>query len=101
MTVTAFSRVVAVEPLGDLRLRVRFSDGLVRELDFAGTLDGEVLEPLNDPTLFAEAAVDETAGTVTWPNGVDLDPDVLHGDHEPADARTPAVLAEYRLRNAG
>jgi hypothetical protein len=23
-------------------------------------------------------------GTVVWPNGYDLDPDVLHGDFEPA-----------------
>jgi hypothetical protein len=28
--------------------------------------------------------VDDDLGTVTWPNGADLDPLVLHGDFEPA-----------------
>jgi hypothetical protein len=27
--------------------------------------------------------VDPELGTVVWPNGYDLDPDVLHGDYEP------------------
>jgi hypothetical protein len=29
---------------------------------------------------FASVAVDPVAGTVAWPNGIDLDPDTLHGD---------------------
>lgn len=90
-------RIVQVEHLGELRLRLRFTDGLERDLDFAGALDGAVLEPLNDPALFARAGVDPVAGTVTWPNGVDLDPDVLHGDHEPAGGRAPTLLAERRI----
>jgi hypothetical protein len=89
---------VSVEHLGELRLRLTFSDGLVRDLDFAGTLEGGVLEPLNDPVLFGQVAVDEVAGTIAWPNGVDLDPDVLHGDYEPARGSSPVVLAEHRLR---
>jgi len=40
------ARVVAVEHLGDLRLLLTFTDGLVRELDFAGILDGPVLDEL-------------------------------------------------------
>lgn len=95
------ARIVSVEHVGELRLRLTFSDGLVRELDFAGTLEGGVLEPLNDPELFAQVAVDEVAGTIAWPNGVDLDPDVLHGDHEPARGVPPAVLGEHRLRAVG
>lgn len=89
-----------MEHLGEYRLRIAFSDGLVRELDFSGVLQGEVLEPLTDPVLFAQVSVDEVAGTIVWPTGVDLDPDVLHGDHEPANGQTtPTVVAEYhRLR---
>jgi hypothetical protein len=35
--------------------------------------------------LFAQVAVDRELGTIGWPNGADLDPDVLHGDFEPAE----------------
>src|SRR5260370_30039262 len=91
-------RVVDVESLGNYRLRLTFSDGLVRELDFAGVLEGEIFEPLKDPTTFSEVSVDKVAGTITWPNGVDLDPDVLHGDYEPTSGRPARVLSEHRLR---
>ena len=94
-------RIVGAEHLGELRLRLTFSDGLVRELDFAGALDTGVLEPLKDPKLFAQVSVDPVAGTVVWPNGVDLDPDVLHGDHDPVSGVGPRVVAEHRLRATG
>ncbi|MHB8682545.1 MAG: DUF2442 domain-containing protein [Acidimicrobiales bacterium] len=91
-------RVVEVEHLGKLCLRLTFSDGLVRELDFDAALHGCVLEPIRDPGTFGQVKIDDLAGTIGWPNGVDLDPDVLHGDHEPASGRAPVVLKEYRLR---
>ncbi|MEA2843147.1 MAG: hypothetical protein QOJ69_818, partial [Actinomycetota bacterium] len=63
------ARVVDVEHLGDFRLRLTFSDGLVRELDFDGVLEGEVFEPLCDRAVFAQVSVDTIAGTIAWPNG--------------------------------
>jgi hypothetical protein len=39
---------------------------------------------------FRRVRVDAELRTVVWPNGFDLDPEVLHGDHKPtppADAR--------------
>lgn len=91
-------RVVEVECIGARQLRVTFTDGLVRELDFAGVLIG-IFQSIDDDASFAEARVDSVAGTVSWPGGLDLDPDVLHGDHKPATG-TPAVLTrEYRLEN--
>jgi hypothetical protein len=95
------ARIVEVEPLGEYRLRLTFSDGLVRELDFAGALEGEALEPLRSPAAFSKVSIDKVAGTIVWPNGVDLDPDVLHGDHEPASGRPASVLNQYRLRQTG
>jgi hypothetical protein len=95
-------RVTAVEPLGGFRLRLTFNDGLVRDLDFSPVVDeGGVFEPLRDPQFFSTVAVDETAGTICWPNGVDLDPDVLHGDARPASGNSYVVLAERRVRHAG
>jgi hypothetical protein len=75
--------VIAVEPLHGYRLRLKFSDGLVRVVDLADRLWGPMFEPLKDPSFFRQVRVDEEAGTVAWPNGLDLDPDVLHGDYPP------------------
>jgi len=36
------------------------------------------------PDCFRRVRVDPELRTIVWPNGFDLDPDVLHGDYEPA-----------------
>lgn len=76
------ARVNAVEPLEGFRLRLTFSDGLVREVDISDDLWGPMAEPLRDPAYFRQVRVDPELGTVVWPNEYDLDPDVLHGDYE-------------------
>ncbi len=97
---TTLARVTSVEHLGGRVLRVTFSDGLVRELDFADALPG-VLATIDDETAFGGVTVDLIAGTVCWPNGIDLDPDVLHGDHASASDVSPRVVREYRLQATG
>ena len=94
---TALARVTAVEHLGACLLRVTFSDGLVRELDFTDALPG-VFATIDEDEVFAGVAVDSVAGTICWPNGIDLDPDVLHGDDASASAIQPRVVREYRLQ---
>ena len=76
-------RVTTVEAKEGWRLRLTFTDGLVREVDLSDDLWGPMAEPLQDPAYFRQVRVDPELGTVVWPNGYDLDPDVLHGDHEP------------------
>ncbi|HEY7962436.1 MAG TPA: DUF2442 domain-containing protein [Solirubrobacteraceae bacterium] len=76
------ARITTVEPLDGFRLRLSFTDGLVREVDLSGDLWGPLAEPLQDAAYFRQIRVDPELGTVVWPNGYDLDPDVLHGDHE-------------------
>jgi hypothetical protein len=95
-------RITSVEPLGDHHLRLTFGDGLVRELDLSQVVDaGGVFEPLRDADFFAQVSIDGVAGTICWPNGVDLDPDVLHGDGEPVSGVRYRVLSERRMRQAG
>jgi len=91
------ARVVDVEHLGHRQLRLVFSDGLVRELDLRDVLTG-ILSSLDDDDAFSAVSVDSTAGTVCWPGGIDLDPDVLHGDHAQASGLAVKVLKEYRLQ---
>ena len=43
-----------------------------RLLQFTG-----VFEPLRDPEFFAQVRVNPDIGTMVWPNGADLCPDVL------------------------
>jgi hypothetical protein len=73
--------IVEVKPLGGYRLYLRFEDGVAGELDFAGRLrfDG-VFAPLSDPTVFAQVRIHPELGTVVWPGGADLDPDVLYAE---------------------
>lgn len=40
---------------------------------------GGVFGPLADPDFFQQVTVDSQAGTIVWPNGVDLCPDVVSG----------------------
>ena len=75
----------AVEPLDGFVLRLSFYDGTEREVDLEDELWGEVFEPLRENRqLFCQVSVDVELGTIVWPNGADMDPDVLHGDFEPA-----------------
>jgi len=37
-----------------------------------------MFRPLQDVEYFAKVAVDSELGTVVWPNGADLAPEVLH-----------------------
>jgi len=72
--------IVAANALGDYRLQLRFDDGVEGVVDLAPHLSFRgVFEPFRDPTYFAQVRVDRELGTVTWPNGADLDPDVLYG----------------------
>lgn len=84
-TRTTTARIRSVEPLEGFVVRLCFDDGVEREVDLEDALWGPVFAPLrNDIDLFRQVRVDEELGTIVWPNGADLDPDVLHGDFPPA-----------------
>jgi Protein of unknown function (DUF2442) len=60
-------------------LRLTFADGTAGDVDLSGLWQsGPVFEPLRDPAYFASVTVDPELGTVTWPNGADLAPEVLY-----------------------
>jgi hypothetical protein len=87
--------VTSVEVIGDHQLRLSFSDGLVREMDFSEHRWDGVFEPLRDPTYFARVRVDPVCRTIVWNDQVDMDPEVLHGDHEPEFA-AGKLIREFR-----
>ena len=58
---------------------LRFEDGASGTVDVAELIpfDG-VFEALKEAEFFAQVAVDREMGSIYWPNGADLDPDVLY-----------------------
>lgn len=73
-----FLHVRRVQPLPGYCLRAEFSDGVVKEIDLAGELHGEVFEPLRHPEFFRRGSVNPETGTVEWPNGADFAPEFLY-----------------------
>lgn len=72
--------ITGVEVLGAYRLRLSFADGTVGDVDFSGREWRGVLEPLKDPSYFARVEVDPDAGTITWPDGLDMAPEPLYDE---------------------
>jgi len=71
--------VVGVTVLSDFRVRLRFDDGAEGEVDLRCFLNGPVFEPLlRDRAAFEAVRVDPELGTIVWPTGADIDPDVLY-----------------------
>jgi hypothetical protein len=79
-------RIAEVEPLNGFRVKLHLTDGSDVERDLTPLL----LEPLYAPLkgnleLFNSVSVEN--GTLSWPNGLDLDPDmVIWGGAPPVDA---------------
>ena len=71
--------IVEATALEGYRVRLRFEDGVVGELDLATILRFEgVFAPLKDLNRFRELSVHQDLGTIFWPHGADLDPAVLY-----------------------
>lgn len=84
-------RIREVAPLDAHRVRLTLTDGSVVERDLGPYLTGPVFDTIRrDPAAFSLVRVD--AGTLVWPDGADLCPDlVVWGGPPPADAGTRAA----------
>ena len=74
-------RVTTATALADLHLHLRFSNGEERRLDLRSYLAYPVFERLREPSFFALVQPDH--GTVSWPGGIDLDPDSVYLESVP------------------
>jgi hypothetical protein len=75
-------RVTFVRHVKDYELELRFSEGTTATLDFRSRVVGRggVFVPLQSVDFFRRVVVDQEAGTLVWPNGVDFCPDVLYAE---------------------
>lgn len=72
-------RVSSVRPLAGLSVELGFTDGLVAAIDLGPYLRGPVFARVREePAVFRAVRVDEQLGTIVWPDGADMDPDVLY-----------------------
>ena len=71
--------IVKVKPLKDFHLYLEFEDGVKGEVDIRKPIKFKgVFEQLKDEAIFTKVKVNPEWGTIFWPNGADLDPDVLY-----------------------
>jgi hypothetical protein len=77
-----FPRITNVKHVREYVLHLTFSTGEEAELNMEARVVGRggVFEPLEDIGYFAQVIVDPEAHTLVWPNGLDLDPDVLYSE---------------------
>jgi hypothetical protein len=73
--------IVEARPLDGYRMWLRFEDGVEGIVDLAQKISFKgVFEPLGDRGYYLQVQVDPNLGTITWPNGADLDPVVLYAE---------------------
>lgn len=74
--------VTALALVGGYRVRLTFSDDTTKEIDLEPYLNGPIFESVRDPATFREAQIVD--GAIAWPNGADLDTQVLRYGLMPA-----------------
>ena len=78
-----FIRVKAVKPRDPPIVQVTFTNGEVRDIDLTAYIaHGPIFAPIRDDPMFFKL-VEVEGGTIAWPNGADIDPDVLYYDLGP------------------
>lgn len=77
-----FPRIKNVICLQEYCLALTFANGETGEIDLRNRIvnRGGVFRALEEIAFFQQVQVDPESGTLVWPNGVDLDPDVLYSE---------------------
>ncbi|HJR34250.1 MAG TPA: DUF2442 domain-containing protein [Gemmatimonadales bacterium] len=83
-------RITAVRVPAHFVVELTFTDGSHGTVDLRSWIgDGAgVFAALQEPEFFARVSVDREAGTIVWPNGADLDPDMLFEAAHRTSAKT-------------
>jgi hypothetical protein len=87
-------RIQSVELQGGFVVRLGLTDGTSKVANLEKYLRGPIFEAIRaEPEQFAQVRVDPRAGTIVWPNGADIDPDVLCQNLTPCWADEEAAAA--------
>ena len=86
--------IIKVKPLKNFHLYLEFEDGAKGEVDIRKLIKFKgVFKPLKDETFFVKVKVNPEWGTIFWPNGADLDPDVLYSMVTGEEIAVPTSIA--------
>lgn len=86
--------IVHAEAREYFNLLLVFNTGERKLVNVEQYLRGPVFQPVReDSAFFNRVKVDDELGTIVWPNGADVDPDVLYGSHVPAWMEAELALA--------
>lgn len=75
-------RVVEAEYVKAHQIRLKFTDGTEKVVDFSRWLRGEIFKPLSSKREFRRFFI--AGGTVCWPNGADIAPEALYASKDAA-----------------
>ena len=71
-----FLEVVKAEYLSGYRIKLWFNNQVVKVVDLANSLNGEVFQPLKEIDFFRRFTI--KFNTIEWENGADLAPEYLY-----------------------
>ncbi|MBF9017806.1 MULTISPECIES: DUF2442 domain-containing protein [unclassified Oceanispirochaeta] len=71
-----YKAVIDVKPLADYMLQITFEDNTIKKFDVKPYLGVGIFSELKDIGLFN--SVNVVFDTIEWPNGADIDPEVLY-----------------------
>jgi hypothetical protein len=80
-------RVISVSPLDGYFLLIQFTNAEQRRMDVNSYLAYPVFERLREKEFFA--LVQAEHGTVSWPGGIDFDPDSVYLESVPVTNTAP------------
>lgn len=88
-------RVRSAQVLEGFRVLLEFSNGLEGIVDLRPYLEGRLFGPLRNAEEFSKLSVDASIGTISWPNGADINPNLLYEIRRPVTRATgsgPSVV---------
>jgi hypothetical protein len=87
-------QVIAAKYVKDFVVHTVFDDGTEKNIDISKWFKGRVFEPLRNRRNFKKFFIE--AGTLAWPNGVDIAPEALYSARDVASAHNNSVERRRR-----
>ena len=89
-------QVIGARYVSGFTVSTRFDDGTEKQIDVSQWFKGPVFEPLKDRKLFKKFFIE--AGTLAWPNGVDIAPEALYAAPDSTKEGKKKVVRTQKTR---